>query len=89
MRLHQSPFAPNARRVRMFLAEKGIEIPFNFIDLAKLDQKSEAYGAVNAFQLIPALELDDGSVIAESISPRALRRLSSLSSPRNWARAFK
>ena len=68
MRLHQSPFAPNARRVRMFLAEKGIEIPHVFVDLAKLDQKTEAYTAVNPFQLIPALELDDGSVIVESIA---------------------
>ena len=68
MRLHQSPFAPNARRVRMFLAEKGIEMEQVFVDLAKLDQKTQAYSALNPFQLIPALELDDGDVITESIA---------------------
>ena len=68
MRLHQSPFAPNARRVRMFLAEKGIEMEQVFVDLARLDQKTEAYSALNPFQLIPALELDDGDVITESIA---------------------
>jgi glutathione S-transferase len=52
----------------MFLAEKGLEIPLVPVDLAKLEQKREDYSAVNPFQLIPALELDDGSVIVESIA---------------------
>ncbi|HXT06885.1 MAG TPA: glutathione S-transferase [Roseiarcus sp.] len=68
MRLYHSPFAPNARRVRMFLAEKGLELPLVPVDLAKLEQRSEDYNAVNPFQVIPALELDDGSVISESIA---------------------
>ncbi len=68
MRLYQSAPAPNARRVRMFLAEKGLEIPFVPVDLAKLEQRADDYNAVNPFQLVPALELDDGSVICESIA---------------------
>jgi glutathione S-transferase len=68
MRLYDSPFAPNARRVRMFLAEKGLELPRANVDLAKLEQRSDDYNAVNPFQIIPALELDDGSVITESIA---------------------
>ena len=68
MRLHHSPHAPNARRVRMFLAEKGLEVPLVFVDLAKLEHKGEAYCAVNPFQTVPALELDDGGVISESIA---------------------
>ena len=68
MRLYDSPFAPNARRVRMFLAEKGLELPLANVDLAKLEQRSDDYNAVNPFQVIPALELDDGSVITESIA---------------------
>ena len=68
MRLYHSPFAPNARRVRMFLAEKGLELPLVPVDLAKLEQRSDDYNAVNPFQVIPALELDDGSVISESIA---------------------
>jgi glutathione S-transferase len=68
MRLYHSPFAPNARRVRIFLAEKGLEIPLVAVDLAKLEQRRDDYSAVNPFQLVPALELDDGSVIVESIA---------------------
>jgi glutathione S-transferase len=68
MRLFHSPLAPNARRVRIFLAEKGIEVPLVAVDLAKLEQRHEGYSAVNPFQLVPALELDDGSVLVESIA---------------------
>jgi len=68
MRLYDSPFAPNARRVRMFLAEKGIDIPRVNVDLAKLEQKSETYSCVNPFQIVPALELEDGSTLTESIA---------------------
>jgi glutathione S-transferase len=68
VRLFHSPLAPNARRVRMFLAEKGVEVPLVPVDLAKLEQKDDGYSAVNPFQLVPALELDDGSVIVESIA---------------------
>jgi glutathione S-transferase len=52
----------------MFLAEKELELPLVPVDLAKLEQKRDDYSAVNPFQLVPALELDDGSVIVESIA---------------------
>jgi glutathione S-transferase len=68
MRLYNSNFAPNPRRVRIFLAEKGIEIPLVNVDLAKLEHKTAEYGAVSPFQTIPALELDDGAVLTESIA---------------------
>jgi glutathione S-transferase len=68
MRLFHSPLAPNARRVRMFLAEKGLEVPLVALDLAKLEQRSDDYDAVNPFHLVPALEFDDGSVICESMA---------------------
>jgi len=68
MRLYHSPLAPNARRVRMYLNEKGLEVPLVAVDLAKLEQRSEAYCATNPFQIVPALELDDGSAITESIA---------------------
>ncbi len=68
MRLYDSPFAPNARRVRMYLAEKGLDLPRLNVDLAKLEHKSEAYRGVNPFQIVPALELDDGSTLTESIA---------------------
>ena len=68
MRLYNSNFAPNPRRVRVFLSEKGLSIPRVDVDLANLEHKTPDYSAVNPFQLIPALELDDGTVIGESIA---------------------
>jgi glutathione S-transferase len=68
LRLYNSKYAPNARRVRIFLAEKGLTIPFVELDLAKLDQKSAEFSAVNPFQTVPALELDNGDILCESIA---------------------
>ncbi|MGL4291317.1 MAG: glutathione S-transferase family protein [Phreatobacter sp.] len=68
MKFYDTPGAPNPRRVRMFLAEKGISIPSVAIDLGKLEQKSEAYTAVNPRQRTPALELDDGTALCESMA---------------------
>ena len=68
MKLYHSPHAPNARRVRIYLAEKGLDVPQVAVDLAKLEQKDEAFGAVNPFQTVPALELDDGTILTESIA---------------------
>ena len=68
MKLHHSIHAPNARRVRIFLAEKGIEIPLIDVDLGKLDHRQAAFQAVNPFETVPVLELEDGTKIAESIA---------------------
>jgi glutathione S-transferase len=68
MKLYDGGRAPNPRRVRIFLAEKGIKIPTEQVDLGALQQRSEAYSAINPMQRVPALVLDDGTVIAESIA---------------------
>ncbi len=68
MKLYNSNYAPNPRRVRVFLAEKGVSIPRVEIDLGSLEHRSPEYSAVNPFQVIPALELEDGTVIGESIA---------------------
>ncbi|MFG1416582.1 glutathione S-transferase [Xanthobacter sp. V0B-10] len=68
MKLHDTARAPNPRRVRIFLSEKGITVPVAPVDLAKLEHKSDAFTRVNPRQRVPALELDDGTVIAESIA---------------------
>jgi glutathione S-transferase len=68
MLLYTSPFAPNARRVRVFLAEKGISLPMQDIDLAALEQKSESFTKINPLQAVPALVLDDGSALSESVA---------------------
>ncbi len=68
MKLYDFGRAPNPRRVRIFLAEKGINIPTEQVDLGALQQKSESYTAINPLQRVPALVLDDGTVITESIA---------------------
>jgi glutathione S-transferase len=68
MKLYSSPLAPNPRRVRIFLAEKNLTVPTVDVDLANLEQKSEGFSALNPFQTIPVLELDDGAVLCESIA---------------------
>jgi glutathione S-transferase len=68
MKLYDGGRAPSPRRVRVFLAEKGITVPLEPVDLGALAQKSPAYSAVNPLQRVPALVLDDGTVITESIA---------------------
>jgi glutathione S-transferase len=68
MKLYDGGRAPNPRRVRVFLAEKGITVPSEQVDLGSLQQRSEAYTVINPLQRVPALVLDDGTVIAESIA---------------------
>ena len=68
MKLYDGGRAPNPRRVRIFLAEKGIEIPLESVDLGALEHKSESFTAINPLQRLPVLELDDGTVITESIA---------------------
>jgi glutathione S-transferase len=68
MKLYDGGRAPNPRRVRIFLAEKGIKIPTEQVDLGTLQQRSDAYTAINPLQRVPALVLDDGTVITESVA---------------------
>jgi glutathione S-transferase len=68
MRLYDGGRAPNPRRVRIFLKEKGISVPTEPVDLGTMQHKAEPYSRVNPLQRVPALELDDGTVITESIA---------------------
>jgi glutathione S-transferase len=68
MKLYDGPRAPNPRRVRIFLAEKGISLPTEPVDISALAHKSAAFAAINPMQRVPALTLDDGTVITESIA---------------------
>lgn len=68
MKLYDGGRAPNPRRVRVFLAEKGISVPTEQVDLGAMAQKTPAFTAVNPLQRVPALVLDDGTIIAESIA---------------------
>ena len=68
MKLYDSAMAPNPRRVRIFLAEKGIEVPTIQVDLGKAENRQPDYLAKNPMGGVPILELDDGTIIAESVA---------------------
>jgi len=68
MKFYDSGRAPNPRRVRIFLKEKGIVIPAEQVDIGAMAHKSETYKAINPLQRLPSLVLDDGTVITESIA---------------------
>jgi glutathione S-transferase len=68
MKLYDGGRAPNPRRVRIYLAEKGIEVPKEPVDLGALQHKSAAFTALNPVQRLPVLVLDDGTAISESIA---------------------
>jgi glutathione S-transferase len=68
MKILQTRTAPNPRRVRIFLAEKGITVPFEELDLMKGALKTPEFTDLNRFQRVPVLLLDDGTAIAESIA---------------------
>ena len=66
--LYESKGSPNARRVRFFIAEKGIDIPMKPVDLGAKEQFSDAYRAINPRSQVPALVLADGPVITEVLA---------------------
>ena len=68
MKLYDGGRAPNPRRVKIFLAEKGLTVPVEQVDLGQMAQKSPEFTAINPLQRVPALQLDDGTIITESIA---------------------
>jgi glutathione S-transferase len=68
MKLYDCSTAPSPRRVRIFAAEKGIDIDLVPVDLGSGEQFSEAFRAINADCVVPVLELDDGTHLTEVIA---------------------
>ena len=67
MKLYVAP-GPNSYRVRIFMAEKDIELPLVELDYAKREHKSPQFLKLNSLGQVPVLELDDGAVITESVA---------------------
>ena len=65
MKLYQSNASPNSRRVRIYLAEKGISMPLVPVNLGAGEQFSDAYAAINPRRVVPTLVLEDGTAIGE------------------------
>ena len=68
MKLYDFGRRPNPRRVRIFLAEKGLAVPMEQVDLGALQQQTPEYAAINPLRRVPSLVLDDGTVITESMA---------------------
>ncbi len=68
MKLYESKMAPNPRRVRIFLAEKGIQVPDEQVDIGKAQNRGPEFLKINPFGGVPVLQLDDGTNLAESVA---------------------
>lgn len=68
MKIHDFPFAPNPRKLRIYLAEKGLEIPFETVNLVDGEHKRAPFIEMNPMGGVPILELDDGRVLSESLA---------------------
>jgi glutathione S-transferase len=68
MKLYDSRTAPNPRRVRVFLAEKGVAVPTEQVDIAAAVNRGPEFRARNPLGTVPVLELDDGTCLAESVA---------------------
>ncbi len=68
MKLYDSDWAPNPRRVRIFMAEKGIDVERVPVDLAGGIHLEEAFAKINPLRRVPVLELDDSTLISESVA---------------------
>ncbi|MDA0261390.1 MAG: glutathione S-transferase [Proteobacteria bacterium] len=68
MKFYDCATAPSPKRVRMFIAEKGISIPTVQVDLRNNEHHSEAFRKLNPWCTVPVLELDDGTAISEAVA---------------------
>ncbi len=68
MKLYNLSAGMNPRRVRIFLAEKGVSIPLHEVDVAKNENATAEFLAINPMGKLPVLELDDGTILTESIA---------------------
>ncbi|MBP0616189.1 glutathione S-transferase [Jiella mangrovi] len=68
MRLFDGGRAPNPRRTRIFIAEKGIDVALEPVDMTRLEHRSDAIASRNPLRRLPVLELADGTILTESIA---------------------
>ena len=67
MKLYVAP-GPNSYRVRIFMAEKKIELPLVQLDYAKREHKAPEFLKLNSLGQVPVLEFDDGTIVTESVA---------------------
>ncbi len=68
MKIYDFPMAPNPRRVRIFLAEKNVDIVYVHVDITKGENRTAAFIEKNPMGGLPVLEFDDGTYLTESVA---------------------
>jgi glutathione S-transferase len=68
MKIYDFPLAPNPRRVRIFLAEKSIEVVYVHVDIMKGENRTVEFMQKNPLGGLPVLEFDDGTYLTESVA---------------------
>ncbi|PIE43521.1 MAG: glutathione S-transferase [Gammaproteobacteria bacterium] len=68
MKIYEMKIAPNPRRVRIFLAEKGVDVEYVELDLQKGDNLTPKFRQMNLMTKVPVLELDNGACISETVA---------------------
>jgi hypothetical protein len=71
MKIYNSSTAPNPRRVRVFLAEKGVQVPYEEVDIGKAVNRGAEFRKKNPLATVPVLELDDGNNLLRPFSRKA------------------
>ena len=84
VKLYNHALAPNPRRVRIFAAEKGIELALEEIDILAGQSRTPGFLAINSSGAVPVLQLDDGSVDPFGFRHRRLARASSRLAADPW-----
>ena len=68
MQLYDHPVSPNCRKVRVYCAEKGLHVALRPVALLDSEQRTPEFLQRNPFGAIPILELDDGTIVPESLA---------------------
>jgi glutathione S-transferase len=68
MKLYVYPFAPNPRKVLVYLKEKGVDVPLVQLDITKGENRTPDFLRKNPLGGLPVLELDDGTILTESLA---------------------
>jgi Glutathione S-transferase, N-terminal domain len=77
MKIYNSSTAPNPRRVRVFLAEKGIQVPYEEVDIARAVNRGPEFRKKNPLATVPVLELDGHLYLGERSDMQVFRTASS------------
>ncbi|MFQ5456918.1 MAG: glutathione S-transferase family protein [Myxococcota bacterium] len=68
MKLYHHPFAPNPRKVRVYIAEKGLPMDYEVVEIGRGENRTPAFLAKNPMGSVPVLEMDDGGFLTESLA---------------------